>query len=129
MFFLATMNTTNRPELAQLMIVFITIWLLIDSFFTSLTTLIFVPAFINSEQIMMIRVPAIRKLIFLYAKNSLFEFCLYSLKRHKICSFVNGDVISGNSFLNLLIACFYFFSKYYLAYSRLVEFLDPSLKL
>jgi hypothetical protein len=75
MFLYEIYATIKSPELALEMMVFITIWFFIDSFLTSLVTLMLEPAFIKSEHIRMIKVPAMRKLILL-AKYYLFEFSL-----------------------------------------------------
>jgi hypothetical protein len=53
-----------KPELADEMIVFITIWLAMNSFFVSFVICMLAPAFINNEEISTIKVPAMRKDMF-----------------------------------------------------------------
>ena len=91
-------NPVSRPELAAEIMVFITIWF---GAMSSLDILIFAPAFIKSEVIKMMSVPAIRKLTLL-AKKVLLQFCLYILKISIIYLFVRF-LNYGNSLLNRFI--------------------------
>jgi len=70
-----------RPLLAADMIVFMTILL---ASLSSVEIIIEAPAFINKEVIRIIRVPAMRKLMF-DAKKVRLQFYLYILKIRTIC--------------------------------------------
>lgn len=75
------MIATRKPEEAAEMTVFITIWFGL----WSLTEIYMIaPAFMNSEVIRIIRVPA-KSILTSEAKNVLLQFSRYILKIKRIC--------------------------------------------